>query len=124
MWPAPNDEVAVGEFLCVVVPSPISPSTFRPQQTTEPSSSNAQACASPAEICVAVRPAGREMVVLGGEVVTEPSLPPPSPRRPSSSDPQHLIEPSANKAQVKPCPRASEIAWRPLPSELIAVGEF
>ena len=63
-------------------------------------------------------------VVLGGEVVTEPSLPPPSPRRPSSSDPQHLIEPLSNNAQVKPCPRASEIAWRPLPRELIVVGEF
>ena len=124
MWPVPNEEVAVGEFRCVVVPSPSSPSMFLPQQTTEPSSSNAQACASPAEICVAVRPAGREMVVLGGDFVSKPPLPPPSPRRPSSSDPQHLIEPSSNKAQVKPWPRASEIAWRPLPSELIVVGEF
>ena len=41
--PVPKLETGVGVFRSVVVPSPISPSTFHPQQLTDPSSRIAQA---------------------------------------------------------------------------------
>ena len=100
-WPEPKDEVVTGAERCVVVPSPSCPSEFFPQQTTDASSRRAQTWNSPAEICVAVRPAGREIAELGGDRISLPD-PPPSPRWPKLSWPQHLIEPSSSSAQVNP----------------------
>ena len=113
--PVPKLSVWVGEFRRVVVPSPIWPHPFSPQQATEPSSSIAHVCVWPDVIDTAVLPAPRLAVWVGAcrSVVV------PSPTRPNTLCPQQATEPSSSIAHV--CWKPAEIATAVLPAPRLAV---
>ena len=95
-----------GVGLSAVDPSPSWPSSFSPQQDTEPSSRTAQAWCVPEEMATAVLPLGRS-AWTGSQLPTEV----PSPSWPWELEPQQATEPLYVMAQVCSPPAETSLAW-------------
>ena len=113
---SPRLAVGVGVLLSWVVPSPISPPQFTPQQLTEPLSSMAHVCLPPADIATAVLFSPKPAVWVG----TCRSVVVLSPIMPSRFLPQQLTVPSSSRAHV--CSYPADIATAVLLSPKPAIG--